>query len=188
MERARKREADKRMKDNRKVTEILSEEHQHILKLAELLEKECSKSGEQLHPDFFRKAVKFIKEYADQFHHGKEEDILFVELNKDGTLTHCNPTSQMLYEHELGREFVREMEEGVKENDKNKIFRGAQGYAQLIKEHIYKEDNILYPMVEEALGEKEKKELSRRFQEADKKNQKLSQEGLKILEQLEEIK
>jgi len=169
------------------ITKILSEEHQHILKLVELLEKECSNPAKEVSDSFFLRVIQFIKKYADQFHHRKEEDILFVELNQKAETMHCNPTYQMLHEHDLGRQMVREMEEGIKTKDKGRVLNGAKGYSQLIKEHIYKEDNILYPMAEETLGEKEKKELSQRFMEADQKNKRLKEEGLEILNELMKV-
>src|SRR3989338_6539890 len=96
----------------------------------------------------------FIRNYVDKFHHAKEEDILFKEFNKcaeEGCI-HCNPVEQMLFEHDEGRKSVKMMELGMDEREKNKLIEGARNYIQLIREHIYKEDNILYPMADEALS------------------------------------
>lgn len=168
------------------ITKDLSDEHQNILKAAEILERECFvlETEGKFRSDFFQRAIVFIRSYADKFHHSKEEDLLFVELCKDTTRMHCNPTEQMLYEHKLGRECVAEMESGLADKEYKKILSGARGYVQLIREHIYKEDNILYPMAEEALSEKQKKELLRAFTERDTKNENLNKEGLKILDGL----
>ena len=90
-------------------TKILVDEHKNILKLADALERECNaiNKGKNIDENFFKKAVDFIRNYADKFHHAKEEDILFAELNKNSAAMHCNPIEQMLYEHDLGREFVK---------------------------------------------------------------------------------
>lgn len=161
-----------------KPTEILSEEHQNILKVALALEKECDalKSGKGMDKAFFEKAVDFIKNYADKFHHAKEEEILFVELCRDSVQMHCNPTQQMLYEHDLGRNFVKGLEEGLKQNNKAKVIENARGYAQLIQEHIFKEDNILYPMANEALDQEAQKLILKRFKEAEAKFAKAAKE------------
>ena len=60
-----------------KPTTILSEEHKHILSVIDALSKERKnlESGKELDKDFFSKAIDFIKNYADKFHHAKEEDI-----------------------------------------------------------------------------------------------------------------
>ena len=135
------------------VTEILSVEHQHILKVINSMINECDQleAGMELDKSYFEKAIDFIKNYADKFHHAKEENILFEELNKDTVHMHCNPISQMLYEHDTGRNYVKGMEAGLNENDKNKVIENARGYAFLLQDHIYKEENILYQMADEAL-------------------------------------
>lgn len=159
--------------ETEKPTEILSEEHKYILKIANALTKECNSldSGKKLDKTFFETAIDFIKNYADKFHHAKEEDILFKEFDKctEEGCVQCNPTQQMLYEHDLGRGFVKGMAEGLKANDKTKVAENARGYAQLIQEHIFKEDNILYPMAEQALNESMQKEILKKFEQAESK-------------------
>ncbi len=152
-------------------TKMLSDEHQNILKLINALIKECNalESEKGLDKAFFEKAIDFIRNYADKFHHAKEEDILFAELCKDTVQMHCNPVQQMLHEHDLGRNFVKGIEKGLKENDKNKVIENARGYAQLIQEHIYKEDNILYPMADEALNQQVQKSMLDKFKQAEHK-------------------
>jgi len=145
----------------------LYDEHKNILKVIGALLKECEKPA--INYEFLERAIDFIKNYADKLHHAKEEDILFKELCKPGVLIHCNPTEQMLYEHDLGRGFVRGMSEGLKEKNRNKIIINVQSYAQLLQEHIAKEDDILYPMAEESLNEKIKQKILSEFKEVDTK-------------------
>ena len=154
-----------------KILNILYDEHQAILKVIKALLRECEE--DRLNRKFFADAIDFIRNYADKIHHAKEEAILFKELCKPGVLMHCNPIEQMLYEHEMGRNFVKGMVEGLKENNKEKIIDGANGYANLLREHISKEDDILYPMAEESLDQKTKKQILSKFKEADhsKKNE-----------------
>ena len=150
-------------------TKILSDEHQNILKVIDALTKECNvlESGKELNKDFFEKAIDFIRNYADKFHHAKEEDILFKELCKDTVQMHCNPIPQMLHEHDLGRNFVKGMEEALKENNKEKVIENARGYIELLQEHIHKEDNILYPMADEALNQEIQESILKRFKQAE---------------------
>lgn len=154
-----------------KATEILSEEHQHILKVIDAIEDECREleAGKDLDKEFFLEAIDFIRNYADKFHHAKEEDILFEELNSGDACMHCNPTQQMLYEHDQGRHFVKCVEEGVKENNRQKVIETAWRYAHLLREHIMKEDEILYPMADEALSEDAKAKMLERFSVAESK-------------------
>ncbi|MFA4952750.1 MAG: hemerythrin domain-containing protein [Candidatus Pacearchaeota archaeon] len=155
-----------------KAIKILVDEHKNILKLADALEKECNKikSGEKVNEDFFKKVIDFIRNYADKFHHAKEEDILFKEFCKTAEkgCLHCNPVEQMLYEHDIGRKFVRGIEEGIKEKDKRKIVENSLGYVNLIREHIFKEDNILYPMAENSFDKRTKEEILKKFNKISK--------------------
>ena len=63
---------------------LLMIEHRLIEKMIALIRKEILKIKETNKVDvvFIDTAVDFIKIYADKTHHGKEEDILFVELSK----------------------------------------------------------------------------------------------------------
>jgi hemerythrin-like domain-containing protein len=168
--------------------EILYSEHQHILKVVDVLTRECDglDSGKDVDIDFFKEVIEFVRNYADKFHHAKEEDILFVEFNKDGVETHCNPVGQMLIEHDLGRNFIKELEIGVGEKNKEKIVENARGYAQLLQEHIFKEDSILYPMADEALNEEVKKEILDRFLEVEKTNLEDKEKFLEFVKDLKD--
>ena len=162
-------------------TDILKEEHQQILTVIKALERECSLAGGgKLNKSFFQQAIYFIRNYADKFHHAKEEDILFFELCKDQTQEkmHCNPVQQMLAEHDSGRQFVKGMEEGLESNDKNRLIENANGYASLLREHIFKEDNILYPMADEVLDKVEQERIKKKFAEAENKLAKVKNECL----------
>ena len=154
-----------------KPTKILSDEHVLILKIADALNNECDaiENGKIIDGAFFEKAVDFIRNYADKFHHAKEEDILFKELCKEGVLTHCNPVEQMLYEHDTGRGFVKNMEKAVRESNKSKIIENARNYANLLKDHIFKEDNILYPMADQSLDKNKQKSVLDKFKDAENK-------------------
>src|SRR3989344_3349948 len=161
-----------------KTSKILADEHQNILKVIDSLNNECDaiESGKEINKEFLTKAIDFIRNYADKFHHAKEEDILFKEFVKkteenDGCI-HCNPVEQMLVEHDEGRNFVKQMEQGVKENNKEKAIEGTRGYTRLLQEHIFKEDNILYPMADEALDKKVQDNMLKKFKKIEKERSK----------------
>ena len=166
---------------------ILSEEHQNILKIIKILENECDaiENGKELDKDFFEKVIEFIRNYADKFHHAKEEDILFLELNKPNIEMPCNPVEQMLIEHNEGRGFVKGMEKRLNERDKIRVIRNARAYADLLKKHISKEDDILYPMADKALNNKIKKEILKKFKEIEKERKK---DKTKYLNMIKEFK
>lgn len=150
--------------------EILTNEHKNILKVISAVENECEKleNGKAIDKEFLEKAIDFIRGYADKIHHSKEEDILFVEMCKNEENMHCNPTHQMRHEHDEGRKFVKELEKELNKGNKKKIIENAKGYCNLLKDHIYKEDNILYPMADESMDAKTKKSMLDKFNKIEK--------------------
>jgi hemerythrin-like domain-containing protein len=153
------------------ITQVLSEEHQIILKALRVLLLECEKmeSGKALDRLYFEKVVDFIKNYADTFHHAKEEDILFKAMLENLHGMHCNPIPVMLNEHEAGRNFVLGLEQGLRNNATLQILENARGYCYLLQSHIYKEDNVLYPMAEQALNNEQKERILALYTEQDTK-------------------
>lgn len=91
----------------------------------------------------------------------------------------------MLYEHKLGREFVAGMDQSVKDQDKDKLIENSRGYINLLREHIYKEDNILFPMADEALDDETKSKMLVDFQKADERLKKEREENLAFVKEIE---
>ena len=141
------------------VTQVMVNEHKLILRMITLVEKniELMEQGKFRDWQFFLDAVDFIRNYADRFHHAKEEDVLFDELVKNGMPKENSPVAAMLINHDQGRAFVRGMDEAAQKAMDGEagqipiIAENGRGYAELLREHIDKEDNILYPLAEKVL-------------------------------------
>jgi len=157
-------------------TENLKEEHQVILRMIKVLivASERLERGEDVSLDVFKKALDFIRTFADRCHHGKEQDTLFPALGERGIPTQGGPIAVMLMEHEQGRQFVRGLAEAVARYEssdntaKSAIIENARGYAELLDQHIYKEDNILYPMGDRVLSQADNEELLEKFEKIEK--------------------
>ena len=149
------------------ITQVLSEEHQTILKVIDGVLIECNEieGGKDLEKGYFVEVIDFIKNYADAYHHAKEEDILFKAMLENVENMHCNPIPVMLHEHEEGRHYIKNLEEGIANSDKEQILANARGYCLLLRDHIYKEDNVLYPMAEQALSEAQKEEVQAKYKQ-----------------------
>ncbi|MGQ1783979.1 hemerythrin domain-containing protein [Saccharicrinis sp. GN24d3] len=166
------------------ITKILSDEHQTILKVIDAVLKECNEieNGKVLEIGFFQKTIDFIKNYADKFHHAKEEDILFKAMLENIENLHCNPIPVMLHEHDEGRKYVKGMEDGLTNSDTRQILENARGYCFLLQQHIYKEDNVLYPMAEEALSDEQKDLVNQRYQKIESElNKEMKMVDLKFM-------
>ncbi len=172
-----------------KTSKILMDEHKNILKVVDALEKECEKiaKGEFVNEDFLKKTIDFIRNYADKFHHAKEEDILFKEFEnaKAKKESHCNPTEQMLYEHDLGRKYVAGIEIGMNKRNRKMIIENAMEYVYLIRDHISKEDNVLFPMTDDALDKKAKDKMLIKFNKVIKERENSIKPYLSFVEECE---
>jgi len=151
------------------VTETLMNEHQLILQYIELMECSINHSAPSVLLANAPHFIAFIQEFADNFHHAKEEQSLFRYLGVAGGLTHCNPVPQMLYEHNQARQFVQLMNTALLNNDRMALATAMQYYARLLKEHIFKEDNILYPMAERNLSDSSKTELLTEYADTEQR-------------------
>ena len=137
-------------------TSVLREEHRLILGVTEVLERLLDRhgEGEPLDLDAVERCAMFFRLFADACHHGKEEDLLFTELEGHGLSRSAGPLAVMLYEHRQGREWVAGMVEalvGAREEDNDALSRlivSGRGYIDLIRAHILKEDHVLFDMAD----------------------------------------
>ena len=166
----------------RDITQKLKDEHRLILRMLSLLEKKAQLTSEGSFRDyrFYLDGVDFIRNFADRFHHAKEEDILFEALIENGMPRANSPVAAMLMEHDQGRAFVRGMEEAAtralegEAGQDQAIAANALGYLELLREHISKEDEILYPLAERVLPEEKRDGILAGYQRAEE----LAKEGL----------
>ena len=125
-------------------------------------------------PVFVETVVDFIKVYADRTHHGKEEDILFAELQKKRLgESDARIMAELVEEHSQARARVREI---VELNESYKKGNGsvAARIADLIlwlaafyPVHIKKEDRRFFPDTERYFSGTELEDLLARFREFD---------------------
>lgn len=133
--------------------DIMMQEHQYILRMLTVVRKICYgvMKGEEINYDDFESAMRFIRYYADEHHHGKEEKFLFKEMqNHLGRIGDNLITHGMLIEHDYGRFYMQELREAlkrVKEGDEESrldIIANAVSYTHLLARHIKKEDELVY--------------------------------------------
>ncbi|CAH2031491.1 hemerythrin domain-containing protein [Trichlorobacter ammonificans] len=159
------------------ITHALIEEHKLILRMIALLENNARRTAEGNYTtwQFYRDGIDFIRQYADRFHHAKEEDVLFTALIDNGMPREHSPVAAMLMEHERGRAFVGALEEAVTEAEAGnrqaygRIAENALGYAALLRDHIAKEDGILYPLAERIVPEAMRQRIVNGYRDAEAK-------------------
>ncbi len=142
-----------------KATEQLMEEHEGIKLMLSIFESFNKKAlnGEEINLEHLESMIDFIKTFADKCHHGKEEEILFPAMIDAGMSKEAGPVAVMLMEHDQGRAFVKGLSESFniyKGGDKTAlkgIVDNSTGYIHLLRNHIDKENNILFRMADQII-------------------------------------
>lgn len=180
-----------------KPTEALKQDHRVIERLIAVLENACDElqEGKQVPTEVFEKALDFIRNFADSCHHGKEESNLFPTLERLGIPKEGGPIGVMLFEHEQGRSYVKGLAAALEkykagdEDARLEIIANALGYAQTLRDHIFKEDNILFRLADGALSERDEQALMESFERVEKERigEGKHQEYVRLVEELESV-
>jgi hemerythrin-like domain-containing protein len=142
-----------------KATEILMGEHRVIGHVLAALEAAAGQveAGQPVRPGFFIDAAAFIRGFADGCHHKKEEDVLFKTMERYGVPASGGPLGVMLSEHEMGRRLTRQMHDAAQrwqagdESARSEVVQAARAYVALLRQHMFKENNVLFPMADQVI-------------------------------------
>ncbi len=156
-------------------TRVLKEEHGGVKIMLGILDKVSGRleSGQPVPREDLDRILEFLKVFVDRCHHAKEEEFLFPALERAGVPGDSGPVAVMLSEHEMGRKFVRGMADaaaGAGRGDRGaaqRFVHHARGYAELLHSHIWKEDEVLFPMADETLDEATDRGLVEEFEKVE---------------------
>jgi hemerythrin-like domain-containing protein len=178
-----------------KATDVLMEEHRVIERVLAALEKAAIRinNGDPIPPAFFIQAADFIKGFADDCHHKKEEGVLFPAMVEGGLSYQFGPVAVMLAEHDEGRTFANAMRlaaEHLNNGDasaKDQVVRNALDYVTLLRQHISKEDGILYPMADQVIPKTKHSQVDQDIEriEAEEMGEGVHEKYLDLVGQLE---
>jgi len=154
-----------------KATQQLKNEHEGIkvmLSILEQISRQLEVIG-SLNKEHFEGIIEFLKVFVDKCHHGKEEDLLSPALMAVGVPKE-GPIAVMLHEHEMGRNYIKAMTKAYAEylaGDKSSskdIIQNVHGYISLLREHIDKENDVLFVLADSRLPKKKQEELFEGFE------------------------
>jgi hemerythrin-like domain-containing protein len=145
----------------------LRHEHDAILTALGILDAMVGRLGGKSHPtgEDLRGFLGFLRDFADKCHHGKEEGILFPALVNAGIPDKGGPIGQMLADHAAGRTFIKAMEAAITRTVDGRPFAdAARGYAGLLRSHIERENDVLFPAADRVLLAPELDGIFERFE------------------------
>ncbi len=152
-------------------TKNLEDDHVYVLKLTDVMV--AVTHSENPDTDHIRSIIDIIKNFADGLHHAKEENLFFPALALKGFSAQQGPVAVMLREHIEGRNYVKGISDNLELFDKGDksaktgIYQNMRGYAELLVNHIGKENNILFRMADKVLSEREQQELLSDFEKIE---------------------
>lgn len=142
----------------------LVDEHKLIKRFLALVPDLCDRVQNDLQSsrETILQSVEFIRQFADKYHHAKEEDILFAYAKGNRDIVNV-----MLEDHKKGRYYVKSILLGLETEDASYIVYSLKHYRELLTEHIKKEDEILYPWIERTAGDSEMEKIGAAFDKVD---------------------
>lgn len=153
----------------RGATDVLREEHQTTKGALDFAERIAAKISrdEEVPSEKVAKFMEFIRLFVERCHHSKEEEILFPLLGKRGIPVEGGPVGVMLIEHDRARGLITEMsaatEGGITRDTAERWTRAAWNYSDLMHNHFYKEEEILFKMADRVLGLEEQSSMVEDF-------------------------
>lgn len=174
--------------------EVMNEEHKNILRMLKVIRKISFNimKNQKINYEELENIVDFIKNYADNYHHRKEEDILFNRMTENlGNLGEKLIKHGMLVEHDYGRLYVSNLCQAIEkvkngdEEAKLDIIANAISYTHLLERHIDKEDRVVYTFAERNLSREILDEINMNSLEFENSNEVIKNKNLNILNDLE---
>jgi hemerythrin-like domain-containing protein len=136
-----------------KCTNHLAREHKLILRAVYVLQAMADRAiaGALPVPADVEKLLWFFNRFGDKHHQGKEEAVLFRALKRLNGPT-SRPLHLMMSEHERERTLLLSLEDALRTRNCAAFADNAYSLAQLLSNHIHKEDNIFFDLVERVVS------------------------------------
>ena len=147
-----------------KCTDLLIQDHKVILRCLDVLQQMATNVEKGEHPaeEDVVKLLRFLRVFADENHQLKEESALFPELRRV-CCAQEGPLRQMLFEHDQERSLVEAIEDSLYTRNGVDFAHFANRLAGLIRNHIYKEDHILFEIVDRSLSPEQDEKVVAEF-------------------------
>jgi hemerythrin-like domain-containing protein len=157
---------------------ILKHEHRIIEQVIRALEGVCLRldGGFKVPVKALGDISDFITQFADRYHHKKEETLLFPALERRGITRDGGPLGAIEREHEIERKLVGEFRLAIAEfrdGDREAVRRfseAARSFVRMLIGHIETEDCVLFRLGDEVLDDVDKAALMGSFLTFEKEN------------------
>lgn len=131
--------------------------------------------GRRLDRQKLRAVVEFLRVYADERHHQREEGIFFPLLIQRGVPSEGCPIGGLNNEHAKGRALVSALDEAITGCEQQRAGADAslrqtlQDLVTLYQKHLWMEDAMVFPMAEKLVTAADDQALKKQFAGLDRK-------------------
>lgn len=146
-----------------KFQDELEHDHRTIEEVVALLASTVRNANDETAFALGAWALEFFRKFADACHHMKEEQALFPLLEARGIPKQRGPIGMMLLEHNEGRQLLADLNAALVARDRPRFDAAAATYCALLRAHISKERDVLFPMGARVLRPDDDDALVQRF-------------------------
>ena len=120
-------------------------------------------NGERIDQDDAATLLRFLRMFADEHHHLKEEGVLFPEVMRTSE-AQGGPLRHLLFEHSQERSLVEGLEDALHIGKSSDFVLFANRLTDRVRNHIQKEDGILFPIIEVLMSSQLDEKVSSEFE------------------------
>lgn len=154
----------------------LTNEHRRIETVIKSLQDAvvALEKGQRLNAGKLRNVAEFLRVYADQRHHQREEALFFPILVKRGVPPQGCPIGGLNNDHQKGRALVTSFEEEIAQYEQQRpgseqaLRLTLQEIVKLYHHHLWMEDDMVFPLAEKLISEDDNRELMIKFADLDR--------------------
>jgi hemerythrin-like domain-containing protein len=138
-----------------KSTDFLTQEHKLILRALDVLDAVASlaAAGTKPEEEDVDNILEFLRWFADAHHQAKEETVLFPVLKSSASAAD-RAVQHMIFEHGQERSGIEELETHLRVGQTSDFVSSAGQLSSRLRNHIYKEDQILFVQADTLLDSK----------------------------------
>jgi hemerythrin-like domain-containing protein len=153
-------------------TENLKREHKAIYEVLNIMSRIADdiKAKKVFYTADIDSIVDFLIVFWYNCHNQKEEQVFYPALVKAGIQTDDESIGDITHEHSMGRIYIREMSYSI-ENCKignafscERLVDSLNSYVNLLRFHIQKEEEVLFPKADNVITEENLREISNQFE------------------------
>lgn len=139
------------------LSQLLTREHDVILKAGEIISQQNNAwlTSPTEYEQKARQLLNFFSVFADEYHHQKEEEILFPAISKINEVVGAGIVNELNEHHEEFRLLMSEIRNALNRKDFVSTQGQLESYLNKLKDHIAVENDELFPMAEDLLSQDE---------------------------------